>query len=426
MVTTIPDDGERVMIYSNNPEKIAVLKSKLENDHIEVFIEDSTNCMENLDGCNLGTINEFSPDLILIENDEHESGLILYKLIKEEGTNHSIPIVLYGIMDEKVKLIAIGSGVLDVVNDINTEEIYPKIFNYIKIGRKNVNSSNYDKLTGVFNRKYGEKLINESIIIALEANTDLSIMLMDIDNMQHINKVIGKAKGDEIIKTCADYIKHEIETESKNYVFRYLGEKFVIVFQNKTVSEVLKIGLELQEKLNELIRKYKIITSFSAGISTLNPKSNDYISMINNAIESQLAAKKNGKAKIYIHDSYTTLKNRNFILIVDRDSAIVDILASRYKNKGYKVFSALDSEDAISIMKSNEIDLLITDFEPFIEIAEYLKENMKEQKHEKIIVLATSKIESALQNALNNGADEYIQKPFSIVELDLKIQKLLG
>ena len=82
-----------VMIYSNNVEKLKPLMERLAYDNIDIYVEGCSRCMSNLDRCILDTINQYSPDLILMDNGENNNGITLYKIIKEEGTIGCIPTV---------------------------------------------------------------------------------------------------------------------------------------------------------------------------------------------------------------------------------------------------------------------------------------------------------------------------------------------
>lgn len=419
---TINYDG-LVVIYSNNVEKLKPLIQRLEADNIDIYVEGCAKCMSNLDSCILDTLNEYGPDFILIDNGENNNGLTLYTIIKDEGTIDSIPTMILGVMDEELRLKALELGAIDIIEDALSEETYKRIKNYICIGKIITSNKTYDRLTGTYTRKYAENLTKQDIEIAIEDKTSLIIMLLDIDDMSGINKKLGKKKGDEILVNSSNFFEKELQ--KKDFVYRYSGEKFVLVFQGKTIEHVLEVGNRLQANVNSLTQIYDINISFSAGIAALNAETHDYYTLINDAMLSQALAKRDGKAKIYIHDSINTIIKDKHILLIDPDSVLTNILSIRYKNKGYKVSTAEEVESSIPLLQDAIIDLLIIDFAPFTSLQKQLKNNIINLKNTKIIVLASSKSESVLESALENGADQFIQKPFSIVELDLIIKKLI-
>ena len=219
------------LIYSNNIEKFTPLLKKLESANIDILVEGCSRCMSNLDRCLLDTINEYSPDFVLIENDKTNNGLTLYEIIKEEGTIESVPVMIFGENDEATKLKALKLGAFDYLCEANTEEVYLKILNFINIGKKIMNYSIYDRLTGTFTRKYAESVINKIIQSAIENKYPLTLLLIDIDEMKEINRKLGKKIGDEILKLCVIYINEFLD--ENDMVFRYAGEEFALIFNGK-------------------------------------------------------------------------------------------------------------------------------------------------------------------------------------------------
>ena len=257
-----------VMIYSNNIEKLKPLLERLISDNIDVNVEGCTRCISSLDRCILDTINEYSPDLILIDNGHKNNGLTLYGLIKDEGTIDSIPTVILGVVDEEMRIKALEIGAIDLMNSPLTEESYIKMKNYIQIGKKISSGNIYDKLTGIYRRKYAEDLTRRNIEIAIEENTSLILMLIDIDDMSVINEKLGKIKGDEVLVNSSNFFRNELD--KSDFIYRYSGESFVLVFKNKTVQHVLEVGKRLQVNVNSLTEKYGVQISFSAGIASIN------------------------------------------------------------------------------------------------------------------------------------------------------------
>jgi two-component system, cell cycle response regulator len=414
-----------MVAYLSHADKIIDMLKRLKGEGIDIIVEGSTKCMSNLDRCILDTLNENNPDFILIENSENNNGIMLYQLIKEEGTIDSIPVLFIGVEDEAIKLMALELGALDYITNFNPEEVYIKIKNYINIGKKAIKDRINDRLTGVYTRNYAEDRIKKNIIIVKEEGERLSILLIDIDDMKLTNKKLGKKKGDEILKKAADFFKKEIR--SKDFIYRYAGDKFVIAFHGKTSSEVLNSAVRLQQKIKDLSEGYGINISFTGGISILNSKTKDYDDLITDALKSLASAKREGKGNIYIQDGFTAKNKEKSILIADGDKVIREILSTRYKNKGYKVYSAEDGENALILLHENNIDLLIVEFVSFTMAENQMINKVKSiNKYVKIIIISSQKSEMALDSVMRNGAEEYVQKPFSIVELDLRIKKLIG
>jgi DNA-binding response OmpR family regulator len=114
------------------------------------------------------------------------------------------------------------------------------------------------------------------------------------------------------------------------------------------------------------------------------------------------------------------------ILIVDEDKVILSILSGRYKNKGYEVTVLDKPNEALKLVKAEHFDLMVTDFYmETINGEEFIKEVKAFNSNLKIIVLSGQKNEEQIKTALEAGIDDYVKKPFSMVELDLRIKKFI-
>ncbi len=110
------------------------------------------------------------------------------------------------------------------------------------------------------------------------------------------------------------------------------------------------------------------------------------------------------------------------ILIIEDEFNIADAVATRLKKENYSVDIISDGQDGLYQAESNIYDLVILDIMlPHIDGFEILKTLREENVTSKIIMLtAKSTIEDKLQG-LNNGADDYLTKPFHIDELVARI-----
>ncbi|PGS49428.1 response regulator transcription factor [Bacillus sp. AFS041924] len=114
------------------------------------------------------------------------------------------------------------------------------------------------------------------------------------------------------------------------------------------------------------------------------------------------------------------------ILIADDEKDMLKILQAYFKKEGYNVFLAEDGEQAIDLFYSEQIDLAILDWMmPYNSGINVCKE-IKKNGHTKVLMLtAKSEDEDELQ-ALKQGADDYVRKPFHPGVLITRAKKLLN
>ncbi len=110
------------------------------------------------------------------------------------------------------------------------------------------------------------------------------------------------------------------------------------------------------------------------------------------------------------------------ILIVDDEPAIIKGLSFSLKQDGYEIDSAADGEEAVEKFNSNPYDLIILDVMlPRLNGLEVL-ERIREQSRIPVIMLTAKGEDMDKILGLDYGADDYITKPFNILELKARIK----
>ena len=113
------------------------------------------------------------------------------------------------------------------------------------------------------------------------------------------------------------------------------------------------------------------------------------------------------------------------ILVCDDDKDIVEAIDIYLTQEGYEVLKAYDGYEAIKVLKSNEVDLLIMDvMMPRLDgIRATLK--IRENMSLPIIILSAKSEDADKILGLNIGADDYITKPFNPLELVARVKSQL-
>lgn len=113
------------------------------------------------------------------------------------------------------------------------------------------------------------------------------------------------------------------------------------------------------------------------------------------------------------------------ILVCDDDKDIVEAIDIYLTQEGYQVLKAYNGEEAIKVLKENEVDLLIIDvMMPRLDgIRATLK--IREQMSLPIIILSAKSEDADKILGLNIGADDYMTKPFNPLELVARVKSQL-
>ncbi len=114
------------------------------------------------------------------------------------------------------------------------------------------------------------------------------------------------------------------------------------------------------------------------------------------------------------------------ILVVEDDAAIRGGLAEALEREHYQVETAADGEEAFKKGKKKNIDLIILDLMlPLMNGEEVCRGLREEGVNTPILILTSKKEETNKVLGLELGADDYMTKPFSLLELQARIKAIL-
>lgn len=113
------------------------------------------------------------------------------------------------------------------------------------------------------------------------------------------------------------------------------------------------------------------------------------------------------------------------ILVCDDDKEIVDAIEIYLSQDGYRIFKAYDGEQAIELMKKEDIQLLIMDI--MMPKLDGIRATLKIREYSSIpiIILSAKSEDTDKILGLNIGADDYITKPFNPLELAARVKSNL-
>lgn len=113
------------------------------------------------------------------------------------------------------------------------------------------------------------------------------------------------------------------------------------------------------------------------------------------------------------------------ILICDDDKEIVEAIEIYLLQEGYQIYKAYDGEQAIEVLKKEDIHLLIIDI--MMPKLDGIHATLKIREYSSIpIIILSAKSEDADKIlGLNIGADDYVTKPFNPLELVARVKSHL-
>jgi len=150
----------------------------------------------------------------------------------------------------------------------------------------------HDMLSGLLNRRGMIESLQYEFKRNKRTQSDLSVMMCDIDNFKDVNDSYGHEKGDEIIKTLAHTLQNSLRELS-----RWGGEEYLFLLPMTNRNQALVLAEKLRKKVEATIFEHNN-NAFSVTISLgiYQFKHNDSINdMINQSDNKLYEAKAKGR-----------------------------------------------------------------------------------------------------------------------------------
>lgn len=160
-----------------------------------------------------------------------------------------------------------------------------------------------DELTGLYNRRRFQEMLEEGVQEHLRAGDQVSLILMDIDRFKSLNDEFGHQAGDEALRIVARVLKenarrHELPA-------RYGGEEFAVILQRCGREEAARAAERFRVAIEKAEWPDRNITS-SFGVATCDPLVGSLTDLVAAADQALYAAKQNGRNRVEVFPPGTT------------------------------------------------------------------------------------------------------------------------
>jgi diguanylate cyclase (GGDEF)-like protein len=176
--------------------------------------------------------------------------------------------------------------------------------------------STRDGLTGLYNRRQLTKILHDEMAKAERNEGELSLLILDIDYFNEVNKSVGHSYGDSVLNEMSARLTKV--TRPEDTCFRFSGEDFVILMPGADVdqaymkAEKLRTACAAKPFSNGSVKKHITVSIGIASLRKHHPENQDeFITMTETALN---MAKAEGRNRCNIFsplevNSYSTEKN---------------------------------------------------------------------------------------------------------------------
>jgi diguanylate cyclase (GGDEF)-like protein len=175
----------------------------------------------------------------------------------------------------------------------------------LKVSRDLYEAAVRDRLTGMHNRGYFDDRLVTEFAFVRRHSSQLSLLLIDLDNFKRVNDTYGHPIGDAILKAAAGKITESLRAE--DVAARYGGEEFAVLARGTAADGARVLGQRLRTRISlaqVLTLQGVVQVTASIGVAVMNGAESGYASpaeLIAAADEALYAAKRNGRDQVVVN-----------------------------------------------------------------------------------------------------------------------------
>jgi diguanylate cyclase (GGDEF)-like protein len=296
----IPVAKERCVIGRGEDTDLTLSSNDVSRHHAAVFFQRGHYFLEDLNSTNGTYINGHRiTQHALKPGDEIMVGD--HSILFDDGTSG-----LFNIEETEVKQRGKETEIISdkfrslgkKLDDRSLRKEFEDIEEFVRKSRKRLATlANADKVTGIFNRQYFDKIAAQEFDKAQAAKRHFSILFADLDHFKDVNDNYGHRIGDDVLRAVAWLIQKACR--NTDIVARYGGEEIVVILPNTTASDAVKIGEEIRQIIaTQTEERLGIAVTVSVGVASYPEDGVSLDSILEKADQALYQAKQGGRNRV--------------------------------------------------------------------------------------------------------------------------------
>ena len=159
-----------------------------------------------------------------------------------------------------------------------------------------------DALTGLYNRRYMEETIRQTLHRVQRSHAPLCVIMIDIDHFKRYNDQHGHDAGDALLRALGAFLRGELR--ESDTACRYGGEEFAVIMPDAA----LDVGRSRAERIRERVRELRVATpagelsgiTLSLGVAVYPENGTDRDTLIGSADRALYRAKSEGRDRVIL------------------------------------------------------------------------------------------------------------------------------
>jgi len=272
-------------------------------------------------------------------------------------------------------------------------------------------------VTGLRNEHFFKERILRDLGKTVPEGKTRGFLVVHIDNLNHINRRYGKSSGDETLVNLSHLIEQSRHEDTQVYKQDGPG---IIVYKDKTIHKnLMDFAIMLRNAVAEADLFVEPV-SVSISIVTIDeiPEGEDRNARLKQLIDIATKrleyGKKMGSGQIIDHDTDFKQTGEGMILLVDEEETSQNLMVQIFQRINYRVTIAKDIYDALEIVNTQPVDVIISEINLSKLDGFRLKSKLNETKEKKnvpFLIASHHKTKDVIRRCNMLGVDFVLQKP---------------
>jgi diguanylate cyclase (GGDEF)-like protein len=158
-----------------------------------------------------------------------------------------------------------------------------------------------DPLTGVFNRRAYDRLMEQEFSRYTRYGTVFSVILFDVDHFKRINDTYGHATGDTCLTEILKRVKPALR--ETDLLARYGGEEFIILLPETDSTSASRVAEKLRqivENIDFIHKGKQVKITISLGVTEASPSDKSHQEIFTRMDQAMYEAKHAGRNRVEI------------------------------------------------------------------------------------------------------------------------------
>jgi diguanylate cyclase (GGDEF)-like protein len=157
-----------------------------------------------------------------------------------------------------------------------------------------------DPLTGLFNHRHFHERLAADLQTALRYDEPLSIMSIDLDDFEVLNRRYGHTAGDEVLRAIGGALRRACRTT--DVLCRVGADEFAAILRSSDAAGALRTALRLQAELRGVSTPDPVPVTASIGIACHPTHASDAETLLRLADGAAYWVKQHGKDQVLVYD----------------------------------------------------------------------------------------------------------------------------